>query len=70
MQLYEIRILKDDHYSAAMIVEQHHADDHSAITAASRLADGRWFEVWRDLDCVHGLASGRPNHGQPPAINA
>ncbi|HVW72527.1 MAG TPA: hypothetical protein VHC39_02720 [Rhizomicrobium sp.] len=60
MPAYEIRILKDDRYSAARIHEQDLIDDEAAISAASRLAGGAPFEVWRDLDCVYGLASARP----------
>jgi hypothetical protein len=56
---YEIHVLRDDRYSAAMICEQCLTDDEAAIAAALRLARGAAFEVWRDLDCVYGLASGR-----------
>lgn len=65
---YEIRVLKDDRYSAATIHQHTLADDEAAIDAAARLADGAPFEVWRDLDCVYGLASARPlSHGAPRA---
>jgi hypothetical protein len=65
---YEIRVLKDDRYSAATIHERSLMDDEAAIHAAARLADGAAFEVWRDLDCVYGLASARPlSHGAPLA---
>jgi hypothetical protein len=57
---YEIRLLNDDRYSAAKIHEQTLMDDDAAIALASRMADGAPFEVWRDLDCVYGLASARP----------
>ena len=60
MPEYEIRVLKDDRYSSRIILEQQHADDFSAIRAASRLSHGAPFEVWRDLDCVYGLASNQP----------
>lgn len=60
MQLYEILLLKDDRYSAKFVVEQTHLNDHAAVRAASQLAQGSPFEVWRDLDCVYGLASDRP----------
>ena len=56
---YEIHVLSDDRYSAATIHEQCLTDDEAAIMAASRLAGGAAFEVWRDLDCVYGLASSR-----------
>ena len=57
---YEIRLLNDDRYSAAMIHQRTLSDDEAAIAAAARLADGAPFEVWRDLDCIYGLASARP----------
>ena len=57
---YEICVLNDDRYSAAIIHEKVLKDDDAAIAHASRLADGAPFEVWRDLDCVYGLASPRP----------
>ena len=61
---YEIRVLNDDRYSAAKIHERTLMDDEAAIAAAARLADGAPFEIWRDLDCVYGLASPRPlSHG-------
>jgi len=61
---YEIRLLNDDRYSAATIHQRTLTDDEAAISLASRLAAGAAFEVWRDLDCVYGLASPRPlSHG-------
>ncbi len=60
MQVYEIRLLKDDRYSAKFVRDQMHLNDHAAIRAAAKLAKGSPFEVWRDLDCVYGLASDRP----------
>ena len=64
MPEYEIRVLNDDRYSTAMIREETQLDDEAAISAAARLADGAPFEVWRDLDCIYGLASARPlSHG-------
>jgi hypothetical protein len=59
MPMYEIRILNDDHYSASLIMEQHHLSDHAAVRAATKLAGGQWFEVWRGIDCIYGLPSGR-----------
>lgn len=61
---YEIRVLNDDRYSAAKIHQRTLMDDEAAISAAVRLASGAPFEVWRDLECVYGLASERPlSHG-------
>ena len=64
MPEYEIHVLKDDRYSAAMIHQRISLDDDAAISQAALLADGAPFEVWRELDCVYGLASGRAlSHG-------
>jgi hypothetical protein len=64
MPEYEIHVLKDDRYSAAMIHQQISMDDDAAISQAAHLAGGAPFEVWRELDCVYGLASGRAlSHG-------
>jgi hypothetical protein len=60
MPEYEICVLNADRYSAVLIQEQMLANDETAIIAASRLASGAPFEVWRDLDCIYGLASARP----------
>lgn len=59
MPQYQIRILKDDFYSASLIIDQIYINDHAAIAAASKMAGGRpLFEVWRDLECIYGLPSG------------
>ncbi|HEX4026651.1 MAG TPA: hypothetical protein VHX18_03460 [Rhizomicrobium sp.] len=60
MPEYEIHVLNDDRYSAAIVHEQNLMDDETAISTASRLAGNAPFEVWRDLDCIYGLASARP----------
>lgn len=52
MQVYEIRVLKSGG-RAALSSQEIHLSDRAAINAASRLASGKAFEVWRDLDCVH-----------------
>jgi hypothetical protein len=58
MQPYEIRILfKDRGYS---LIEMLHLNDYTAIRAAEALAAGRPFEVWRDLECIHGLSPAPP----------
>lgn len=56
MQLYEIRLLRDDR-STKFVLAQMHLDDHAAIRAASRMSKGASFEVWRELECVFGLMS-------------
>lgn len=60
MPEYEVRVLKADGYSTSVILEQSYGDDEAAVGAASQLAKGAAFEVWRDLDCVYGPASNRP----------
>ncbi|HUE63790.1 MAG TPA: hypothetical protein VMO78_05390 [Rhizomicrobium sp.] len=57
---YEIRVLGDDRYSAVKIHECSLTDDEAAVSAALLYAEGAPFEVWRDLHCVYGLASERP----------
>lgn len=70
MPEYEIRVLKDDRYSAAEIHERIVMDDDAAILMAAGLADGAPFEVWRDLHCVYGLASARPLRHRPARLSA
>jgi hypothetical protein len=53
VHLYEIRILKSDGVSE-YIIEMMNAGDLSAVKAARKLAGARAFEVWRDLECLHG----------------
>ena len=69
MPAYEICVLNDDRYSAAIIQQQMLIDDEAAIFAASQLAGGAPFEVWRDLNCIYGLASERPI-SKTPALQA
>jgi len=57
---YHIRVQNEDRYSASLIVDTTQWDDHAAIKAVSKLAEGAPFEVWHELVCIHGLASDRP----------
>ncbi len=50
MHEYEIRILSG---RSETIIEVMHLSDNAAIRAARKLADGKPFEVWRDLDCIY-----------------
>ena len=52
MPEYEVLILDKDANPAAFI-ETQQADDEDAIRSAVRIANGRPFEVWRDIVCVH-----------------
>jgi len=56
---YEIRIFKSQR-SPSIIIAQMYLSDQGAIQAARRMALGRQFEVWRDMECITGFA-------QPPA---
>ena len=53
MQEYEIRILRPDRTTAAVIEATYFSDDE-AVREAKRIAQSRPFEVWRDLDCLYG----------------
>jgi hypothetical protein len=55
MQEYEIRIVSEGNRHT--VIEVRHLNDNAAVRSAKKLADGRPFEVWRDLDCVYGTAS-------------
>lgn len=59
MQDYEIRIRCNGR--GHTLIEVMHLNDSSAIRAAEVLAAGRPFEVWRDLECIHGA----PRISQP-----
>ena len=54
MQDYEIRILCNGRGHTH--IEMMHLNDSTAIRAAEILAAGRPFEVWRDLECIHGAS--------------
>lgn len=59
MQVYEIRILGAAG-NTVLTSQDVHLSDQAAIRAGQRMANGKPFEVWRDLDCVHrGQAFGR-----------
>jgi hypothetical protein len=55
MLQYEIRILKVPG-SPSIIMLGTHLNDFAAVRSARKMALGRPFEVWRDLDCITGLA--------------
>ena len=52
MPQYEILILSKDAKRQAY-VEAQHGGDEDAVRSAVRIANGRSFEVWRDLTCTH-----------------
>ena len=52
MPQYEILILSKDAKRQAYI-EAQHGGDEDAVLSAARIANGRPFEVWRDLTCVY-----------------
>jgi len=49
---YEYIILGQDG-RPVLLVAQAHLNDATAVKSANSFADGRAFEVWRDLDCVY-----------------
>lgn len=49
---YEVLIL-DDKARPRAFVEMQDSDDGNAVCSAAFIANGRPFEVWRDLDCIH-----------------
>ena len=59
MHEYEIRILQREG-SSYLITAQIHLSDAAAIQAARRMALGRQFEVWRDMECITGYAAPPP----------
>jgi hypothetical protein len=52
---YEIRILKSPG-SPTLIMVGTQLGDFTAVRLARKMARGRQFEVWRDLDCITGMA--------------
>jgi hypothetical protein len=60
MHEYEIRLLRADS-STATIIETTYFNDDAAISFAQKIAGARPFEVWRDLDCLHGRGQSFPN---------
>ena len=61
---YELLIL-DKNARPQSFVELLEGDDDDAISSAARIADGRPFELWRDIVCIHRsatAAAGGLNH--------
>lgn len=52
MAQYEVLILGEN-AKARTYIETQHGDDQEAVRSALRIANGRPFEVWRDLTCIH-----------------
>jgi hypothetical protein len=68
MREYEIRVLSNGR--SQTVIEVMHLNDHAAIRAAKKLAAGKSFEVWRDLDCIYSppdLAAARHSGHLPAA---
>jgi hypothetical protein len=59
MPEYEIRVFKSDCHSPSITFEHSYSDDEAAVRAASDIANGAAFEVWRDLDRIDTLFSKR-----------
>ena len=58
---YEILILGDNARPKAF-AEMQDVDDDDAIRSATRIANGRPFEVWRDIVCIHRSKPVSPVH--------
>ena len=61
---YEVLIL-DAKANPRAFVEMQDSDDDGAVLSATRIANGRPFEVWRDVICVHRSAGAIVRQGQP-----
>ena len=59
MQEYEIRVLRDGSVTS-LIMKTMQFTDLEAIRVERRIAGDNLFEVWRDLECVHGSADDKP----------
>lgn len=59
MQTYEIRVIKDNPRTTAIIAQQYFSD-HAALRAAQHFAQGHKFEVWRGIDCIYGTYADKP----------
>lgn len=57
---YEVVILNETG-NPALYAKALYANNEDAIHAARRMAKGRAFEVWRELDCIHQARPGRRN---------
>ena len=61
---YEVLIL-DEKASPRAYVEMQDDDDDGAIRSALRISNGRPFEVWRDITCIHRSAGTMSPRGLP-----
>jgi hypothetical protein len=49
---YEVLIL-DEKANPRAFVEMQGSDDDDAVRSARDIANGRPFELWRDIACIH-----------------
>jgi hypothetical protein len=59
MQEYEVRVLAA-RSSPSLIMKTMHFTDIEAIRAGRKIAGDHPFEVWRDMECIHGPADDEP----------
>lgn len=59
MHEYEIRIAASIR-QPAVTLEEIHLSDRGAISAGRKMAKGRAFEIWRDLECIFRHAPSPP----------
>jgi hypothetical protein len=64
MRDYEVLILGEMAYPRAF-VEMQRTDDDDAVRSATHLANGRPFEVWRDIVCIHRSDRNIASQGRP-----
>jgi hypothetical protein len=66
MHEYEIRVLRADRCTGA-VMEVTHFDDDAAVGAARKIAGTMPFEVWRGMDCIYGEHPIGPPRPSPPS---
>jgi hypothetical protein len=59
MYAYEIRIIRTSG-SPSIILAETQLTDVAAIRSARKIARGKPFEVWRDLECISGIGQLQP----------
>lgn len=61
---YEVLIL-DERANPRAFVEMRDGGDNDAVCSATHIANGRPFEVWRDLRCIHRSVGTMAPQGLP-----
>jgi hypothetical protein len=66
MQEYQFKIFRFDGMASLTTMATHPSAD-DAISAASRLAAGKPFEVWETQQCIYTSLAAMPHIPDPPA---